>query len=84
MGPGGRDLVQFGPRNAQGQARGYALFHRRGRAPLVFLGGETPASFPPVFSGDGRLLAWSNPDGTVSICDLPDLHQWLSEAGLGW
>jgi WD40 repeat protein len=84
LGPGGRDVVQFGPSNVQGEARGHALFQRRGRTPLVVLGGETTASFPPVFSRDGRLLAWSNADGTVSVCDLPDLRERLSEVGLGW
>jgi WD40 repeat protein len=84
LGPGGHDVVQFGPRNARGEARGYALFQRGDRTPLVLLGGESSALFPPVFSGDGRLLAWSNADGTVSVCDMARVRERLSEAGLGW
>ncbi len=84
LGPGGDDLVRLGAGNPRDEARGYALFRRGGTTPLLVLGSESPASFPPIFSRDGRLLAWSNTDGTVSVCDLPRVRERLSEVGLGW
>jgi serine/threonine protein kinase/WD40 repeat protein/type II secretory pathway pseudopilin PulG len=38
----------------------------------------------PVFSPEGKLLAWGEPDGTVSVCDLPNIRAKLKELGLGW
>ena len=51
----------------------------------VIQSGETkPASSIPAFSRDGRLLAWGNEDGTVSVCDLGEMRQRLMELRLGW
>ena len=38
----------------------------------------------PAFSKTDNLLAWSNSDGTVSVCCLEDLRRHLSEVSLGW
>jgi hypothetical protein len=43
---------------------------------------DTIPSFRPTFSQDGRLLAWSNADGTVAVCDLPLLRARFTEVGL--
>jgi serine/threonine protein kinase/WD40 repeat protein len=64
--------------------RGYALARQGDPAPRLALGLETTPSFRPVFSRDGRLLAWSNGDGTVSVCRLPQLQERLDRLGLGW
>jgi hypothetical protein len=36
------------------------------------------------FSPDGKLLAWGNADGTVSVCDLGEANRRLREVGLAW
>jgi hypothetical protein len=37
-----------------------------------------------VLSRDGRLLAWGNQDGTVSVCDLSEMQRRLGQIRLGW
>jgi hypothetical protein len=37
-----------------------------------------------MFTPDGQFAAWGNADGTVSICDFPQVNRRLGEAGLGW
>jgi hypothetical protein len=36
------------------------------------------------FSRDGRIVAWGEPDGTVSVCNLVEVQRRLAEFGLGW
>jgi len=38
----------------------------------------------PKFSLDGRLLAWGNEDGTVTVCDLDEMNHRLAALRLGW
>jgi WD40 repeat protein len=64
--------------------QGYALARPGDAAPRLALGLETTPSFRPAFSRDGRLLAWSNGDGTVSVCRLRQLEERLDRLGLGW
>jgi serine/threonine protein kinase/WD40 repeat protein len=84
LGTKAHDLVRLGAGDLSGEARGYALFQPGESAPRLMLGIDTSAAFRPVFSRDGHLLAWSNSDGTVSVCDLLLLRGRLSEIGLGW
>ena len=42
---------------------------------------------PPAgvsFSPDGNYAAWGNSDGTVAVCDLPEIDRRLGEAKMGW
>jgi WD40 repeat protein len=51
----------------------------------VIQSGETKLTGSiPTFSRDGRLLAWGNEDGTVSVCELPQMQRLLGAIGLGW
>jgi WD40 repeat protein len=45
---------------------------------------EGKPSFFPVFSPDGRLFAWGNDDGTVSVCYLEETRRRLRTLKLGW
>jgi len=52
--------------------------------PLIKFRVELPTSVKARFSADGRYLAWGNPDGSVSLCDLPEVQRRLTALGLGW
>jgi WD40 repeat protein len=75
-----------------GRPLGYAnqngmLLFRRGRAePLITLGidfSDFDSKFPQ-FNLAGTHLAWGNTDGTVTVCDLPEINRRLKEVGLDW
>lgn len=82
LGPEANLLVVYGPGSPREKERGYALCRRDHPSPCLVLGMDTTPSFRPAFSGDGRLLAWSNADGTVAVCDLPRLRSRFTEVGL--
>jgi WD40 repeat protein/tRNA A-37 threonylcarbamoyl transferase component Bud32 len=84
LGPGARYLVLFGPREPPALERGFSLFRRGDSSPLLVLGVETTPAFRPVFDRAGNFLAWSNTDGTVSVCNLRRVQARLAQAGLGW
>jgi serine/threonine protein kinase/WD40 repeat protein len=84
LSPGPRELIQFGTGERAGERRGFAVFQPGDLSPRMLLGIETMPSFPPVFSRDGSLLAWSSVDGTVSVCNLSRLRDRLLEIGLEW
>jgi WD40 repeat protein/tRNA A-37 threonylcarbamoyl transferase component Bud32 len=84
LSPEARDLILAGPSDLTGDAQGYALFGRGDPAPRLVLGIDSTPSFQPVFSRDGNLLAWSNTDGTISVCRLHELRARLARAGLDW
>jgi WD40 repeat protein len=83
-GPEARELIKVGTGDAGKEERGYALFRRGESSPRFLLGSNTTPAFLPIFSRDGDLLAWSNADGTVSVCDLQGLRGRMSELGLEW
>jgi serine/threonine protein kinase/WD40 repeat protein len=71
--------------SGRGGGLAFVLSRRDGREPLVTLGSDLlTASIHSRFSRDGRLLAWGNGDGTVTVCDLPEVRRRLAEVGLGW
>jgi WD40 repeat protein len=77
-------LIQLGSRDEGTEKRGHALFHRGDSSPRVLLGIETTTSIRPLFSPDGEILSWSNADGSVSVCSLPQLRERLAQVGLDW
>jgi WD40 repeat protein/tRNA A-37 threonylcarbamoyl transferase component Bud32 len=82
--PGARALVLVGPPDRTGEAYGYALLRQGAPSSRLVLGIDTTPSFCPVFSSDGDLLAWSNTDGTVSVCHLQEMHERLARVSLEW
>jgi serine/threonine protein kinase/WD40 repeat protein len=84
LGPVASDLVRRGAGEPPGEEHGYGLFRPGDASAQLVLGMDTIPSFRPILSRDGSLLAWSNADGTVSVCDLPQLRERLSGAGLEW
>jgi serine/threonine protein kinase/WD40 repeat protein len=60
--------------------------HERGRdSPLVTIAADlTPVGTHAEFSRNGRIAAWGEADGTVSVCNLVEVQRRLAEIGLGW
>jgi len=52
-------------------------------APLVTIASDE-TSGGSEFSRDGRLVAWGNANGTVTVCNLVEMQRRLAEIGLGW
>jgi WD40 repeat protein len=84
MGPGAS--YYSGTSQRHPNPNGMLLF-RRGRAePLITLGidfSDLNSKFPQ-FNLAGTHLAWGNTDGTVTVCDLPEINRRLKEVGLEW
>ena len=80
IGPEGKLRGQNSPTGS-----GYALYRSDDDAPAVILGIDLLATaVQPQFSADGNLLAWGNADGSVTICDMPEVQRRLADVGLGW
>ena len=67
------------------QVPGVSLFERgrAGRMVKILVTGSTVSTYAE-FSPDGLHVAWGNPDGTVSLCDLPEIQRRLAEVRMGW
>jgi serine/threonine protein kinase/WD40 repeat protein len=69
---------------ARDRPAGVAL-HERGRnAPLITFVEDQPGSSRPLFSPDGRHIAWGHPNGSVSVADLVEVQSRLEAIGLSW
>ncbi len=64
---------------------GVWLYEEDKDGPVVGLGLDpTTFAFQVQFDPTGRLLAWGNTDGSVSVCDLPTVRAKLAELELDW
>jgi len=64
---------------------GFSLYRAGEPNPLVTLGIDMlSVEESATFSGDGTRLAWGNQDGTVTVCDLPEIQRRLAALGFGW
>jgi WD40 repeat protein len=64
---------------------GLALYRAGERNPLVTLGIDMlSVQESATFSGDGARLAWGNQDGTVTVCNLPEIQRRMAALGFGW
>jgi WD40 repeat protein len=82
LGPGAEYALGLEAEVSEGLRAGQALFYRELTGPLVLLDKDQGTS--PVFSPNGDLVAWGNADGTISVCDLKQIHERLARAGLEW
>lgn len=64
--------------------RGYSLLNHVAGTPLITLGIDTTVSNFTQFNSDGTQLAWGNTDGTVTVCNLREVHDRLKKGGLQW
>jgi WD40 repeat protein len=81
LGPGAR---HWGKKNDR-PPFGFSFYRAAEQHPLVVLAIDEPVtSYPSAFSPDGSHLAWGNADGTVNVCDIPEVQRRLAAVGLGW
>ena len=69
---------------APGRSLGITLFDDSSKSPRITLGIDAVASHLVRFDAGGNQLAWGNQDGTVTICNLKEIHDRLNRAGLAW
>jgi WD40 repeat protein len=84
LGPGAS--YYFGRRLGYPTQNGVLLFRRGRTEPLITLGidfSDFDSKFPQ-FNLAGTHLAWGNADGTVTVCDLPEINRRLKQVGLEW
>jgi serine/threonine protein kinase/WD40 repeat protein len=84
-GPGGRQWLRY----VQGQGAitppAYAVHGKGHDAPLVTIAADlAPSGTHAEFSRDGRIVAWGNVNGTVTVCDLVEVQRRLAEVRMGW
>jgi hypothetical protein len=48
------------------------------------IGPDSSAFRFPLFNLAGTHLAWGNTDGSVTVCNLPEINRKLNEVHLGW
>jgi WD40 repeat protein len=84
LSPGAEYWLVSAANDASDSSRGFALFHHGSDVPVIVLGIDRSISTCPVFSRDGKSLAWANDDGTVSLCALEELKERLGRAHLDW
>jgi WD40 repeat protein len=76
--------VQFGPGDAASPGRANLVAQQSASAFTCVLSFPARPGLPPAFSKVGSRLAWSNADGTISVCCLEDVRRNFSQVGLGW
>jgi hypothetical protein len=64
--------------------RGYSLITETKGTPLVTLGIDGDQVVGAAFDPAGNQLAWGNSDGSVTVCDLKEIHERLGQVGLAW
>jgi WD40 repeat protein len=85
FGPSGRfALCKNDAVTALRDYRGFALCVPADGEPVIALGIDTHSLGFRECSRDGRLIAWGNADGSVTVCDLQSIWNRLKEVGLEW
>jgi hypothetical protein len=64
--------------------RGCSLFGGSPEIPFVTLGIDAANPFFVQPGGDGTRLIWGNTDGTITVCNLREIHDRLRSVGLQW
>ena len=82
LAPGAASWMLFG--EPGGPARGFTLMASNISTPLLRVGIDAPSSIFSCFNSTGELFAWGNVDGTVTICNLKDIHRRLTQLNLQW
>lgn len=67
----------------RGNPLGCYVFRWGAALPLVILDIDTHHC-RPQFNPKGNLIVLGGHDGSVLLCDLPEINRRLTEVGLGW
>jgi serine/threonine protein kinase/WD40 repeat protein len=85
LGPRGTRWLVSQQRSGKAIPSTHAVHERARKTPFVTIAGDQKfRGTHHEFSRDGRLVAWCNADGTVSVLDLVESQRRLAEVGLGW
>ena len=84
LGPGATLRVVLEPVSSNDFLRMPTLRRDREEILARFLSDEGVTLSSPIFSPDGRFLAYGHTDGTVTVCDLEQIRRRLAENRLGW
>jgi hypothetical protein len=64
---------------------GLGLVTRGSSAAILYLGLDSkPCGTQFHFTADGQRLAYGNEDGSVTVCDVPEIRRRLHALGLAW
>jgi hypothetical protein len=69
---------------ATGQLSRVALYRHDHGHLLASFELNSPILWDLASDREGRLLIWGNSDGTVTVCDLAEIHRRLAAVGLAW
>ncbi|MBI3407608.1 MAG: protein kinase [Planctomycetes bacterium] len=84
LGPGADFALQQDYDPDENRVQGIKL-HRRGQEkPLVTLATNISASYAAQFNRAGNRFAFGHVDGSVILCDLPEMKARLEKVRLGW
>ena len=85
LGPRARSWARSHIPDKSGPALGMVFNPRGHNGPVVRLGiDHDVSSVKTLFSSDGRYLAWGDPDGSVLVCNIPEVQRRFTEVKLGW
>jgi eukaryotic-like serine/threonine-protein kinase len=76
--PGGKSFICQVP-----EQPGVSVQNGDGRI-LLALGIDQRIASTPIFSTDGKRVAWGNANGSVMVADLDEIQSRLAQAGLSW
>jgi WD40 repeat protein len=82
LGPEGEYSAGFGA--SAGGNSAFQLYRKGREAPVVSIALEARSTSMARFTVDGRRVIWGNADGTVMVCDVPEVQRRLAGLGLGW
>jgi WD40 repeat protein len=82
LAPGAGSWMLFG--EPGGPNRGFTLMASNISRPLLRVGIDASSTRSSCFNSTGDLFAWGNGDGTVTLCNLKDIHRRLTQLNLQW
>jgi hypothetical protein len=85
LSPRAERWIAKSPVGPGGDYEALTLVDARGDRPLAVLGVDSKIGSAPIaFSHDRMHFAWGSTDGSVYVCDLPEVQRRLASIHMGW